>query len=460
MKTIEKVYQALAIDDEGRLCKDIPESACHQQPNHFFTHISSLTLSKLADSFVDPKLILSWLLANLGSSSATIGFLVPIREAGALLPQLFFSEWIRTRRKRKWVWAGGAIVQGLAVLAMVLCVVTLSNQQAAIGVLICLTLLAIARSFCSVSYKDVLGKTLSKSTRGTATGTASSIAASGIICFALALGFNLVELNTNSILMLLGAAGVLWIISAVNFMQLKEESAITKGGKNGAKNIYAQIKQTFQERQFTLFVLVRGVLTVTALAPPFLILLAQQNSQQPNHFASPSFSLSGDVSQFGGLLFASALASLTSSYFWGRLADRSSRRVLIFSAVLASCSLLATFLLELILPSALALWFTLPLILFVLMVAYQGVRLGRSTHLVDMANEDTRASYTAVSNSAIGILLLFGSAFGWLADQIGVNWVLLIFALMCAAAILMAVRLKEVQIKEEQTNDVQINYDR
>lgn len=52
--------------------------------------------------------------------------------------------------------------------------------------------------------------------------------------------------------------------------------------------------------------------------------------------------------------------------------------------------------------------YVLPAIHFFLMISYQGVRLGRSTHIVDMADPETRAAYTALSNSIIGIVLLGG----------------------------------------------------
>ena len=79
------------------------------------------------------------------------------------------------------------------------------------------------------------------------------------------------------------------------------------------------------------------------------------------------------------------------------------------------------------------------------MVAYQGVRLGRATHLVDMAPPDQRAAYTAVSNSVIGVVLLVGGVFGWIADQWGREVVLAAFTIASLAAAFLARRLDEVQ---------------
>ena len=63
----------------------------------------SLTFSKSADGLVDPKLVLSWLMTHLGAPVFLIALLVPIRESGALLPQLFTAGYLRSRPQRKWV---------------------------------------------------------------------------------------------------------------------------------------------------------------------------------------------------------------------------------------------------------------------------------------------------------------------------------------------------------------------
>ncbi len=39
-------------------------------------------------------------------------------------------------------------------------------------------------------------------------------------------------------------------------------------------------------------------------------------------------------------------------------------------------------------------------------VAHAGVRIGRKTHVVDLAGGDRKAEYVALSNTVIGILLL------------------------------------------------------
>lgn len=63
----------------------------------------------------------------------------------------------------------------------------------------------------------------------------------------------------------------------------------------------------------------------------------------------------------------------------------------------------------------------MPLVLFILMIAYHGVRQGRSTYLVDISPADQRAAYAAVSNTVIGVLLLVAGVVGGGAALFGPN---------------------------------------
>ncbi len=58
-------------------------------------------------------------------------------------------------------------------------------------------------------------------------------------------------------------------------------------------------------------------------------------------------------------------------------------------------------------------------------------------------------TYTALSNSVVGILLLAGGIFGILAQWLGIGIVLALFALMAGLAVLAASRLDEVQVTDQ-----------
>lgn len=425
----ELAYDMLTADDDGRVCEDIPESACNAQPQNFMTHVMSLTMTKAADGLIDPKLVLSWLLTTLGAPAFFIGMLVPVREAGALLPQLFTAGYIRKIELRKWVWALGSFVQGLSAIGIAVAALYLSGQALGVAVVGLLALLALARSVCSVSYKDVLGKTVAQSRRGTATGTASSVAASIVIIFAVTMMLNVID-KMSFVTAGLFAAGVLWVTAAILFVGLKEDKNATEGGQNPLMVAKENIDYLISDRQLQLFIAVRGLLIATALAPPYMVALAAREG-------------GAAYSGLGLLILASSAAALCSSYVWGRLADKSSRKVLMYAAVAAAVTLALLVVLN-ITGFADTTWM-LPLLLFGLMIAYQGVRLGRSTHLVDMAAADKRATYTALSNTIIGLLLILGGVFSVIAQYYGELVVIGIFAIMCLFAVYAAYSLDEEQ---------------
>ncbi len=431
--TQQAVYELLTSEDDGRVCRDIPEEACDAQPQNFTRHVVSLAATKTGDGLVDPKLVLSWLLTALGAPAYMIGLLVPLREAGALLPQLFIAATIRGLPQRKWVWAGGSLVQGLCLLGMAGAALTLDGAAAGGAILLLLAVFACARAACSVSYKDVLGKTVSKATRGTATGTASSIAAALVLAFGLLLSLGFLDRSVATIAGALMVGAGLWLLAAAVFITLAEQPGATEGGGDPIAVARAQVALLWRDAQLARFIAARGLLTATALAPPYLLALAGESGAR-------------QLGQLGFFVVASALAGMLGGYVWGRLSDKSSRKVLMLSALVAAAMLAASALLGFAAPAWLQGGVLAPLLLFVLMIAYQGVRLGRSTHIVDMAARDDRAAYTALSNSIIGLLLLAGGLFGLLAELAGAAAVLAVFAVMCVLAAAVAFGLCEEQI--------------
>ena len=434
-ETHDLIFQMLTSGDDGRVCKDIPEDACHMEARSFTTHVMALSTSKIADGLIDPKLVLSWLLATLGAPALFIGLLVPVREAGSLLPQLFTAGALRLLPQRKWAWAAGSLVQGLAALAIAVSAFMLEGKAAGIAIICALAVLAVARSVCSVTYKDVLGKTVSKSRRGSATGAATTVGAAAILGFGALLTSGLLPRMDIVEAGLIGA-GVFWIAGAAVFLQLREVPGATEGGASPISAVMENFSLLGSDAQLRRFIAVRGLLVSTALAPPFMVALASRE-----HGPDGSDGFGG----LGLLVIASAGAGLLSSYVWGRLADKSSRKVLILTSASATLALCAT--LALNAAGLLGAVWALPLVLFALMIAYQGVRLGRSTHLVDMATQETRAAYTALSNTIIGALLLLGGGFSLVAQFAGEAVVLSLLAVMSALALPVALGLEEVQAK-------------
>lgn len=431
-----RVYEILTGDDSDRVCLDIPEESCREQPRNFLIHVVALASTKTADGLLDPKIVLAWLVDAIGAPLFMLGLLVPIREAGALLPQLVIAAGIRSMPVRKWVWAIGSVVQGLCAIGIALSALVLTGAAAGWAILGFLTALALARSACSIAHKDVLGKTVMKSTRGTVAGTAGTVSAVLVLGFGVLLGTGLIERSITTIAGALVVAGALWIFAALWFASLAEAPGATEGGGNALIVAIRQFGLLRDDPQLIRFIAVRSLLMATALAPPFFIAMGGRGSAEGS-------------SSLGPFVVASALATILSSYVLGRLSDVSSRRVLIVASLLGAVCLGVAALVGTGLGTPLGITADSSLILaalvFVVTIAEQGIRLARTTHIVDMSDAGDRGAYTALTNTIGGVAMLGAGVFGFVDQRFGIQTVLVLLALMCLLATRLATGLKEVQ---------------
>jgi hypothetical protein len=426
------LYDLVTGDEDARVCKDIPDAACNDQPENFFLQLGANVCTKIGDELASARLVLPWLLSAAGAPSFFIGLLVPVRESLSLLPQLFVAAAIRARAIRKWFWVWGSVVQGLCVMGMAAAALLLEGVAAGWTVVGLLVIFSLARGVSSVSAKDVMGKTVSKTRRGTLTGYAT--AAAGLVTVAagawLQLGSGAPE-GAGGVVGLLLAAGGLWMLGAFLFAGIREQPGATEGGGNAGREALASLSILVSDAPFRRFVITRALLVATALLVPFYAALAREESD-------------GGIGGLGALLVAAGIAATVSSGFWGRMADRSSRDVLRLAATVAG-------LLSLVvagwsmagspgLPSSIVVVGAF----FIIGIAHAGIRIGRKTYLVDMASAQTRATYVAVSNTAIGVVLLAGGVFGLVADWVGTAETIGLLGLFCLAGALGATRLDEV----------------
>ncbi|OEY65288.1 MFS transporter [Marinobacter sp. X15-166B] len=428
--TADDLYRLIANEEDARVCTDIAEDACHEVPRNFFLILGSLFLTKLGDLLISPKTVLAWLLGAVGASHL-VAWLVPIREAGSLIPQMIIGAWVRRKPVRKWFWVGGSFGQAVSVAGMAASVWFLEGTPAGLGVLAALVTFSLARGFCSVAMKDVQGKCIPRTRRGRLSGLATTLggAVTAVLAIVLFQGQDDPTMLFYGILLLLAAG--LWVVAGVLFSGIEELPGETGGGGNALATAVENLALLKTDAHFRHFVVTRALLLCSALASPYLVVLAQQND-------STGWLL-------GSFLLASSLASSVSATVWGWMADRSSRQVIILGAAIASAVCLLVGGLNVGAGAALTSPWFYPLAFFILSIAHAGVRLGRKTYLVDMAGGNKRTDYTSVSNTVIGVLLLVTGGLSALASLISPGAVIIMLGLMGAAGTVSGLRLRELE---------------
>ncbi|TYO89876.1 hypothetical protein LY05_01070 [Oceanicella actignis] len=427
MAMSEVIFRALAPSGPSA---PAPRAA---EPRDFLRHVAALTLTRLADALIDPKLVLPWLLSAAGAPAAFIGALAPVREAGALLPQIALAERVRRAPLRKRVWALGAAGQGAAALGIAAAGATLSGWPAGIAATLCLAALAVARAACSVSHKDALARTVGKTRRGAVTGVAATPGSAGALAFGALLWLGIVPQTQSALAGAAALAGLAWLAAAAVFLRLEEEPGAPAGPEDaGRGDAWPSLAPLLRPGDFRRFVAARGLLAATALGPPFLVM------------GAAALKGGGAEGALGPLVLASALAAALSSYVWGRAADRSSRRAMMAAGALGAAALGAGALITALQGAGAGPWAAAGA-LFALQLAHAGARVSRKVHLTDMTDEKQRARLVALANTAIGALLLLGGGVGLLAQLAGPAAALAALALMSAASVPVAAGLAEAQ---------------
>lgn len=417
MALTDNLYEVLTDDDEGRMCDDISDAACRETPRSFTLILISYFFTKLGDAVASPKTTLAWVATSVGAPAYVLGFLVPIRESGSMVPQLFIGSYIRKMQVRKLAWVWGSVGQGLCMAGIGLTAWLLKGAAAGWAILVLLTLFSLARAFSSVAAKDVLGKTIPRKKRGQLTGWSAS--AAGLLTVGVGVVLMLPvasKLGDYLLGALLIGAGVLWLIASAIYSQVPEEEGATGGGRSPVEAL-KRLKILITDKPFRRFVITRALLMCSALSAPFYVAQAQTN------YGSSAYLL-------GAFVAAAGVAGLISAPFWGRFADLSSKHVMIAAALVTSGIGIVTFLVDRFVPAmANTVWF-LPCAYFVLSVAHSGVRVGRKTYVVNLATGNQRTDYVAISNTTIGVLLLLVGSVGALAPIITNAGVIGLLALM------------------------------
>lgn len=431
----------------------------NNEPSHLhrnrMVQVWASFFSKLADALINTKIVLPAILNAIAAPTFLIGMISPIRESFSMLPQMLIKSWVANTRRTNLVYLLGGLLQALSIAAMLVCFIFLEGWMGGIAVLAALLAMSLARSLCSLSSKTVLGATVPKSSRGNLMGLATSLA--GLTGIGIGLALCLYAMNQSEMLspstspsasleaatpqlgrdqitlLLLSAVGGFAIAGLLyGWVKMPNREHDKKASDQGVFNPAMTLLR--EDKHFRDFVMTRALMMISALAMPFAASIALKNA------ASVSFTL--------GLLIALEGCSATfSGRIWGNAADKNSRRVLMITALASSAICLYSALNSAALIATPD-WSWIAVYLC-LSVVHQGVRLGRKTYVVDLADdqEDSnakRAEYVAVSNTCIGVLLLIFGMSSALIAQISLGTMFLVFAVSGVLATILGSKLKTI----------------
>jgi len=435
MTTVDRVYRAVVRSTDAP-DTNLPGDAGDHVAHNAVQTVGSLTLTKIGDRIVDAKTVLTWLLGAVGAPTGLTALLVPIRESGSLLPQVLVARAVAGRPHRKPAWLIGALGQAAAVAAMAVAALTLDGWAAGAAILVALAAFALFRSICSLTIKDVMGRTIPTGQRGQVTGWATT--ASGLVAITVGVGIRAIGEDGGTALFaaLLAGAATLWIASAGVFWRVREPAV--DDDRDASETITGSLRLLRDDPPFRRFVIARTLLLVSALTPPFVVVMAQAATGV-------------DAAGLGPFVVAAGLASLIGGRLWGPVADRSSRRLIAAASGGASVLVIAFVLATNVEALATSAWWYVGVYLAIAIV-HEGARLGRSTYVVDLGDQGGRTDYVAVSNTAMGVLLLVAGGISSLIAMLGPEAALIALAIVGLIGVPVSLSLPEVGAGRQATN--------
>lgn len=380
--------------------------------------VASKAASGLGDLLCSAKTTLPWLMLSAGAPAGLVGLLVPVRESGSMLPQVFIAPWVARVEPRKKAAIAGLLAQAAAVLAVSSVFLIRDAQRIGVVVIVALAALSVARAFTSLANKDVLARAVPKGQRGKVGGRATSIAGLiGLSGAAATLLWDRPE-SVGVLVLVVGAAAAAFTISASLLSGVDERDEGT-----AAKPRPSLTRALFDPR-LRRFLAVRLLLAGAALGGPFIV--AMGRAQSPSLRTLSAFVLGG------------AAASFVSAGSWGKLADASGRGCMAAGGALAALTAGGVLLLART-GSGISGWLW-GAVYFLFSVGYVGVRVGRKTYIVDLAQGGERTQFVATSNTAVSLgLLVIGAGMAMLGSASAAVGVC---AALCAAGALLCAALR------------------
>lgn len=417
------------------------ESDLRTTRRNFQLGVANGLLFTLAETLLDPTLVLVAFVGHLTQSPLWLGLVSPLRDGAWFLPQLWVSGYLQSQPRKLPLYRLTSSIRIVIWLALALAPFLIQDRQWLLLAFFGLFgLYALAAGFGGLSFLEVVGKTISPARRPAffawrmTLGGLASLGASGVVRWMLSEASPLTFPQNFGALFLLGwpfAAAGLWV-----FTRLTEPAdAMVKPPAQVTLQLARAAAILRQDHNYRYFLLLRVLLLVAGAAVPFFAVYVRNE-------------LGGAQSMVGVYLAVYTVANLLSNVVFGRFAAQIGNRrtlligalaSLIMSALVAALALSAK-------PLSLSGW--VASLWLVPVFAFSGVRdsgLGVSAQslLLEIAPRTEWSLYLGFTNSLLGLVLLATGLSGVIVARLGF-WALLGLAGVAnLGALVAALRLRE-----------------
>ena len=345
------------------------------------------SLYTLAETLTDPTLVLTWFLSRLSASNVLIGLVLPLRDVGWFLPQLFIAHSLARLPKKMPAYSSAALVRALAWMMMALVVLTQREPSILIAAFFIPYIVnSFAGGWAGLPFMDIVAKTIPAERRGSYFGArlfvggALGIAASLVVRYALS--EKLGRTFPANVGQLVAIAAFFAVVALLSFTFVVEPPGEVIESASLSAHLGRAVKLPQRDNNFRLFLITRVSLMLAQMATPFFAVYASRE-------------LGAGPDMVGVYLAASTTASLLSNLVWSRISDWRGNRAVIRSAAGLGLAMALLAWLSAPIDRAFALTSVAPwlfALVFAMVGAFQsGTSVGGMSLLLDLAPPGDRA---------------------------------------------------------------------
>ena len=255
---------------------------------NFYAFLWHAAFLAIASSFMDVDTVIPSMLINAGGTSVHVGILTAILIGGTRLSQLFFAPYINSKYNKKSLLITGITLRAIALAGMAVAFFFHDNFSNAVIIsliFILMTSFSLGGAFASISYTDILGKSVLEGLRKSFFSMRQIIASGGTLLSAWLAGYVLkqYEYPVNYTYVFAIAAVVLFIAS-LGFWVVSEVKVIPPKQNKGV--IASYIEELKNNQRLLYYLLLTNTIGLGYAILPFILLLGKEQLDMSNSFVS------------------------------------------------------------------------------------------------------------------------------------------------------------------------------
>ncbi|MEA3500641.1 MAG: MFS transporter [Candidatus Marinimicrobia bacterium] len=395
--------------------------------NNYYAFIWHGIFLSLATNFMDIHTIIPSMLIKAGGNAILLGILTTIMVGGSSLMQIVFAGYLSNKTNKKAPLILGINLRVIALLFLAFILLQsefFSNNAIILFIFILISIFSFSGSFANISYIDIVGKSIIDKKRKHFFSLKQTISSIGIFASAIIVRALLKRFSypVNYGISLL-CAGILLLIASIGFWKINEIVIKIKNKRKFWEYIKIIPREISENSNLKNYLFIINLLGLGLSFIPFMVLFAKKN-----------FELNYGL--IGNILLFKIIGMLVTSLILYKISRKIDYKKLLYFSFAIGISIP---IFSLIFSSN---YFMYQLIFILAGVLLSSFKIAKNGILVEISNNENRATYTGISGAGSILPTIFPLITGILITILGYYFTFILVLLIIASSSIFIKNLK------------------